>query len=81
MSGITHEYMEQYLRSLIPDSIGILKDLEEFAIENSVPIVQKETAKFLQFMVTLKKTIKDFRIRYGYRILLHFNEFNLRWKQ
>lgn len=58
MSGITHEYMEQYLRSLIPDSIGILKDLEEFAIENSVPIVQKETAKFLQFMVTLKKPLR-----------------------
>ncbi len=58
MSGITHEYMEQYLRSLIPDSIGILKELEDFALENSVPIVQKETAKFLQFMVTLKRPTK-----------------------
>lgn len=58
MSGITHDYMEEYLRSLIPDSIGVLKELEDFAAENAVPIVQKETAKFLQFMVTLKKPKK-----------------------
>jgi predicted O-methyltransferase YrrM len=58
MSGITHDYMEDYLRSLIPDNVGILKELEDFAKENAVPIVQKETAKFLQFMITLKKPKK-----------------------
>lgn len=58
MSGITHDYMEEYLRGLIPDNVGILKELEDFAKENSVPIVQKETAKFLQFMITLNKPKK-----------------------
>lgn len=72
MSGITYDYMEEYLRSLIPDNIGILKELEDFAVENSVPIVQKETAKFLQFMVTLKKpkNILELGTAIGYSSIL-----------
>ena len=31
MSGVMHDYMEQYLRQLIPDREGILKELEEYA--------------------------------------------------
>ncbi|HCQ88862.1 MAG TPA: O-methyltransferase [Clostridium sp.] len=58
MSGVTHDYMELYLRNLIPDDVGILKEMHDFAIENKVPIIQKEGAKFLQFMVTLKKPKK-----------------------
>ncbi|MBU3132523.1 O-methyltransferase [Clostridium gasigenes] len=58
MSGITHDYMEEYIRGLIPDSQGALKILEEFAKENAVPIVQKETAKFLEFMVNMKKPMR-----------------------
>lgn len=58
MSGITYEYMEEYLRGLIGESKGKLKELENFAKENKVPIVQKETAKFLEFMVSMKKPLK-----------------------
>ncbi len=29
MSGITYDYMEEYIRRLIPDSEGILKELED----------------------------------------------------
>ncbi|MGL4730476.1 MAG: O-methyltransferase [Clostridium sp.] len=58
MSGVTYEYMENYLRSLIPDDIGILKEMHDYAIENKVPIIQKEGAKFLQFMVNMKKPKK-----------------------
>ena len=54
MSGITFEYMESYIRELISDREGILKDIEDFARENGVFIVQKETAKFLEFMVSMK---------------------------
>ena len=39
MSGITFEYMESYIRELISDREGILKDIEDFARENGVPIV------------------------------------------
>lgn len=58
MSGITHDYIEDYIRGLIPENEGKLKELEEFAKQNAVPIVQKETAKFLEFMVSMKKPIR-----------------------
>ncbi len=41
MSGVTFEYMEKYLRDLIPERNDELKELEDFAKENKVPIIQK----------------------------------------
>lgn len=58
MSGITYDYMEEYLRNLIGKNNGRLKEMEDFAKENGVPIVQKETGKFLEFMVSMKKPLK-----------------------
>ena len=55
MSEITYDYMEEYIRSLIPDRDGTLKEIEDFAKENHVPIVQKETGVFLEFMTSMKK--------------------------
>lgn len=58
MSGITHDYMEQYIRNLINDHNGILKELEDYAHSNYVPIIHKEVAKFLELMITIKKPLK-----------------------
>lgn len=58
MSGITYDYMEQYIRSLIPENCDILKELEQYAKNNSVPIIQKEVGKFLELMITLKRPVK-----------------------
>ena len=58
MSGITYDYMEEYIRGLIPESEGRLNELEVFAKENGVPIAQKETIKFLEFMVSMKKPLR-----------------------
>ncbi len=58
MSGITYDYMEEYLRKLIRENSGKLKEMENFAKENGVPIVQKETGRFLEFMVNMKKPLK-----------------------
>lgn len=58
MSGITLDYIEQYIKELIYEDSEILKEMELFAHENHVPIVQKETEKFLQLMVTIKKPLK-----------------------
>jgi predicted O-methyltransferase YrrM len=55
MSDITYDYMEEYIRSLIKDRDGVLKEIEDFARENGVPIVQKETGVFLEFMTNMKK--------------------------
>ncbi|WP_160680095.1 O-methyltransferase [Clostridium sp. C8-1-8] len=58
MSGITHDYMEEYLRGLIGDREDELYELERYAEENAVPIVQKEAGQFLEFMVSMKKPKK-----------------------
>lgn len=58
MSGVTFDYMENYLRDLIPDRNDELKELEDFAKENKVPIIQKEGAKFLELMVAMNKPKK-----------------------
>lgn len=55
MSEITYDYMEEYIRGLINDRDGILKEIEDFARANGVPIVQKETGVFLEFMTSMKK--------------------------
>ena len=58
MSKITYDYMEDYIRGLIPERTGILKEIEDFARENGVPIVQKETGVFLEFITSMKKPKK-----------------------
>jgi predicted O-methyltransferase YrrM len=58
MEGITFEYMDEYLRGLIPESEVFLKELEVFAEEHGVPIAQKETINFLQTMIAIKKPKK-----------------------
>lgn len=58
MSKITYDYMEEYIRGLIPERTGIVKEIEDFARENGVPIVQKETGVFLEFMTGMKKPKK-----------------------
>ena len=58
MSDITYDYMESYIRGLIKDREGTLKEIEDFARSNGVPIVQKETAKFLELMVTMKRPLR-----------------------
>lgn len=58
MSGITYDYMEQYIKGLITEESDILEEMKIYAKENFVPIVQKETGKFLEFMVTVKKPLK-----------------------
>ena len=58
MSGITYDYMEQYIKELINEKSDILIEMESYAKDNFVPIVQKETGKFLEFMVTVKRPLK-----------------------
>ena len=58
MSKITYDYMEDYIRGLIPERTGTLKEIEDFARENGVPIVQKETGVFLECMTSMKKPKK-----------------------
>ena len=76
MSGITHDYMENYLRSLIKEETGVLKEIKDYGIKNSIPIVQKETAQFLKFIVSMKKPLKILELgtAIGYSSILMYTE-------
>lgn len=76
MSGVTYDYMEQYIRGLISPNEGILKELEDYAATNSVPIIQKEVGKFLELMINIKKpsNILELGTAIGYSaILMHLS--------
>lgn len=53
--AIVYPYITSFLRGEIPEKTGILKELEEYAAENSVPIVQPETAKLLETLTCIKR--------------------------
>lgn len=57
--AIVYPYMTEYLRKVIPENSGFLKELEAYAEENLVPIVQPETAQLLRVLV---KMIRPSRI-------------------
>ena len=82
MSGVTFDNMEEYLRGLIPNRDKDLLELEKFAIENRVPIIQKETAKFLEFMISMKEpnNILELGTAIGYSSILMSKTLNNKCK-
>lgn len=73
MSGVEQEYIKEYIGSLMHDGHeGILKEIENYALENSIPIVQRETAEFLELMVNIKKplNILELGTAVGYSAIL-----------
>ena len=70
--AIVYPYITSYLRSEIPERSGILKELEEYAEKNSVPIVQPETAKFLETMMCVKRPARILEVgcAIGYSAIL-----------
>ncbi|MDR5658110.1 O-methyltransferase [Serpentinicella sp. ANB-PHB4] len=61
MSEITHSYVENYIRSILPDQEGLLKEMEQYANDNHVPIVHKEVAALIKVLtksVQAKKVLE-----------------------
>lgn len=54
LTNINKEYIERYIRKLLPEREGILKEMEEYALKNHIPIIEPEVAQFLT--VYLKRT-------------------------
>lgn len=52
---IVANYVSEYIRKLEKSKEPILIEMEKFAIENRVPIIEVEVARFLEFLVMLKK--------------------------
>ena len=68
MSNIAHDYIEDYIRSLLPENHGIMAEMEQYAKENGVPIVHPEVAQFLKVMIKTKgiKRILELGTAIGY---------------
>ena len=70
--AIVYPYITSYIRGEIPERKGFLRELEEYAEKHSVPIVQPETAKFLETMMCLKRPARILEVgcAIGYSAIL-----------
>ena len=70
--AIVHPYITEYLRQTVPPHDGILKELEEYAAEHSVPIVQPETAQLLTVLCAMVRPMRILEIgcAIGYSAIL-----------
>ncbi len=69
---ITHNYIIDYIRDSLQSSEGILAELEAYAHQKGVPIVQKEVASFLETMCRIQKPMRVLEIgtAIGYSAIL-----------
>lgn len=51
MSNISHDYIEEYIRGLIPEKQGYIKIMEDYAGEKNVPIIHPEVGQFLKVLI------------------------------
>ena len=52
--NINYNHIVEYLTKTLPDTTGYLKQMEEYAQENNVPIIQKEVRCFLGMLMKYK---------------------------
>ena len=69
---INYNYINKYLDNIIKDETGFIKELEDFAHENYIPIIFKEVKQFFNFLIPLIKPKKILEIgtAIGYSAML-----------
>lgn len=67
-SKIVDKHVEKYVRSLVPIRDEYYRNLENYAFENNVPIVQPEVAKFIEVLIksSATKSILEIGTAIGY---------------
>ncbi len=72
MSAIVHDYVENYIRGLIKSDDEALLELEGYALENHVPIIQKDAGRLLETLVLMSrpKRILELGTAIGYSSIL-----------
>lgn len=58
MSNIVNNLVEDYIRTTLKDTEGLLGELEIYAKEHNVPIVHKEVAEFLKVLLKVQKPMR-----------------------
>lgn len=72
MSQITHDYINNYLISIIPPHTGIIKELEHYAKEHNTPIITPDVAGLLAVLIKSvnAKKILEVGTAIGYSAIL-----------
>lgn len=75
MSNINKEYIDNYIKKVNPKPPKFLKDMEDYALNNHIPIVDKEVAQFLNVLIKIKdaKNILEIGSAIGYSSILMSN--------
>ena len=75
MENITHEAVTEYIRKTVKKETGRLSEMESFAKENFVPIIQREAGRFLSVLVSIinPERILELGTAIGYSALLMAN--------
>ncbi|MCR1953774.1 O-methyltransferase [Clostridioides mangenotii] len=55
MSNIVNEKVENYIRNTLKENTGLLKELEDYAHENNVPIIHKEVSDMLKVLLKVQR--------------------------
>lgn len=55
MSNIVNDLVEDYIRNILKENKSLILEMEEYAKENSVPIIHKEVAELLRFILDIHK--------------------------
>ncbi|SHH08253.1 O-methyltransferase [Tepidibacter thalassicus] len=78
MSNIVDELVQDYIRKTLKESKSFLRELEVYADENLVPIVQKEVAEFLKVLLKIHKPkrILEVGCAIGYSSMLFADTLN-----
>lgn len=72
MTHINEEYIEDYIRSILPKNNEGLQEMEEYAKENHVPIIEPEVAQLLKVLLKTNKpkNILELGTAIGYSALI-----------
>ncbi|HSH35128.1 O-methyltransferase [Schnuerera sp.] len=72
MNHINEEYIEEYIRTIIPEHKGYLKEMEDYARDNHIPIVEREVAQLLKVLLKISKpkNILEIGTAIGYSALI-----------
>ena len=72
MGNINKEYIEEYIRSLIPKKNDFLSKIESYGNENNVPIVHPEVAQLLKVLIRMNnpKSVLEVGTAIGYSALV-----------
>ncbi len=72
LSNINKEYIEEYIRELIPTRQDVFKAMEDYAEKNHIPIIEPEVAQFLtvQLKALKPKKVLEIGTAIGYSALV-----------